>query len=301
MASINASTVVGYSTELPSPRVIVDFEPAISYNPQIIKIRVYPNNPDELVASGGTIRVAGNSALSVEKEIVSFELTDTAQPQYPITSAFSWRAISSLSDGEGNSISPDFIADPDTGNIRCSQSVLGSIEVKYQAGYTIADYIPGAEFKTQDLDAIWVAARKGKTIGKLQIASNTFGTALDYVELYSVTSVVVIDKNGRWELPQDWPDAPTYDPVNVQPPDPEESATELRTHDRGVIDNKGRVQFDRPFIRYEQPYVGTANYNPVWTYTQGTPPAGYEEAFQDFDFAELKSDLAARYPGIQGL
>lgn len=302
MTELSSNLTVSYADDIASPRVLVVYEPLIGYNPSIIKIRVYPWNPDEIVAGdGGTVRRAGNNALSIKAEIIKFEGTDTAQAALPITGGFSWRRAGTILDEDLQPTSAAFSADVDSGLVRCDKSVVATIQIDYEAGYTIVDYTPGAEFKTQAIEAAYVAARKGKTIGTLQIGSNVYGDQLENVELYRVTSEIVIDAQRRWELPNDWPDEPSYSPLNTQPPDPDESYTELRTHELGVMDHRGRFQWDRPLVRFEFPYQSTPGYYPNWEYTQSPAPAGYEEVFEDFDFEARKAELAKQFPGLSGL
>ena len=86
----------------------------------------------------------------------------------------------------------------------------------------------------------------------------------DPIELYAVVSEYVVDQEGTWEKPDNWPDENTYSekPAQDPLPDPEASATLERIHEVAWLFEDGRYEVERFHISWFQPFTGAA-----WTNT----------------------------------
>lgn len=114
-----------------------------------------------------------------------------------------------------------------------------------------------------------VAAFKKGRIAILDVDMLESSTGSDEFEIYRVESSVLLNSEGEWEMPDGWPDKPTY-PNGATPPKPKVGVVSTRVHEVGMISSTGMF-YSREFtIVPAKPYFGDRNYSPKTNVVQGS-------------------------------
>lgn len=272
----------------------------------LVWLRLYPAVSATLRAVGGTISFAEHREHVIENEIVEFSGSDRATPRYPVTSNFVWRNLSGGAawNIDGEPVFPAVSFDPVSGEVVASEPFYGGVVVDYWAQYRVVRFevenIADEGFAQGPAAAF--AYFEGAT-ATTEVSIEFGGIAEEKVLLYQVYSETISDANGQWETPPNWPDSNAY-PIGITAngnlPDPDNSHDNLRVHEQAYIDSHGFVQrFDGPFIRWAQPYEGSANYRPDYYWRKGSFTADFEIIVGDHvDWEEVGESIESRYRDV---
>lgn len=302
MSILTASQTVSFTGGGGGARIVMQLEPGIFRRDYAV--RIWPSDPDRVVASVGRITINGVRNLDIRYEPIVFNGTDAAEPRYPMSGLIRYEPV-------GDIFAPDLSVasgvrlhwDPAAGKLRASRPIIGSYVVDYVAQYLRVLYAPTQLARTSyELGTVF-AYRQG-TVASLAIDLRA-AESEDYAELYSVISYGVVqgDSPGRisdvWELPPGWPEDASYPGLATEGPDPDASVTIQRVHERAFINRNGAI-IKRPItVAREQPYAGVLGYRPAYELSRGSAPGeDWNDAFGDAPWEDILPDLAARYPGL---
>lgn len=113
-----------------------------------------------------------------------------------------------------------------------------------------------------------VAVIKNGKMATVDAQPPVWGGGQDENEVYRVESKILINKEGEWEMPNGWPDNPTY-PNGATPPKPRIGVVSTRVHEVGMVTKTG-LFWTRTFgIMPAQPYFGDATYKPATSVVKG--------------------------------
>jgi len=284
--NVTASTVVTLSRAAAGPaagRIKLTVQPGVSpYG--TVYLRLYPGR-GAIRATAGTVQTLGLRTHKNIVQAVEFNGSDRASLDYPISGGFTLIDRTPSCDADGNGISAQLSVD--RGDIVASKPFYGMAVVQYDTTYALIQYRHSNPPKDAIVYAFLDGAVASQKIQAPTIAEGSMGLA----ELYRIVSDVIVDPDGRWELPPGWPDNSTY-PGNIPGPDPDNHTRTERIHEMGFIRADGyleRVPYNAPI---EQPYKGSYNYRPAVRLEMGAAPAGYEAAFQGADWDAIRARLA---------
>ncbi len=304
-----ASLAVNYGD--PNARVVIVTEAGIRFDGKI-PIRVYPANPDYIFATptqfANPLLGDGNRDDFVEHEILTFEKTTETQTELPGATTLAVTQDSGFTiDKDGAPITGVTYALADVyGTVRTEKDnqrilVTSTVEASYNVSYSRYLYTPPVEIingvETKILGQV-VAVKDG-AIGKLSFKGNILVDD-NYVEAYRVQSEIVADEDGPWEKPPNFPEDNVYPNLQTsEGPDTESYHIDRRIHEVGYVNRDGHTDIKTFAKIFEKPFFGSRTYRPEWTFKQNSAPEGYEDAFNDIDFAEAKAEAATRFPGLE--
>lgn len=174
---------------------------------------------------------------------LTFTGQDRVRLPYPITSGLSISVVGKYFSPEGERIFPNFSVDGDVSEIVSNKIVIGVVDYEYNSIYRILRYYPGLFLGLEDR-LIWNRKTYGTLVARFNrahIPAVLFqiqppeALNIEY-ELYTLESTVIVNEDGVWERPTDWPTVGTYEGItNVRPDlqiDPNAPSLELtRIHE----------------------------------------------------------------------
>lgn len=151
---------------------------------------------------------------------LTFTGQDRVRLPYPITSGLSISGVGKYYSPEGERIFPNFSVDADVSEIVCNKIVIGAVDYEYNSTYKILRYYPGLYLGVEDR-FVWNKKSYGTLVArfnKAHIPAVLFqiqppeALNVEY-ELYTLESSVIVNEDGVWERPSDWPTTGTYDGI----------------------------------------------------------------------------------------
>lgn len=284
-------------------RIVMEQSPELM--PDGIGVRIYPSDPDRVVASVGTVKRGAVYPRDIRHEPVTLNKTSEITPRYPVSSGFQFMPLGDMFDPSGAVVSrPRMYWDADAGVARSAVPLVGAATIHYTTKYLSAVYSPAAYAETTEIGAVY-AFRQG-AVASLSIDLRIALDGEEDVEMYAVLSYGVVqgDQPGRisdvWELPPNWPEDNRYPGIAVpNAPDPDASVTIQRIHERAFINQRGRWRRIPVTVPREQPYAGVLSYRPAYTLRRGSPPDDdYARAFKDAPWERIYKVLSEKYPDI---
>lgn len=247
-------------------------------------IRQYPAVRADLFVSRGEVDILNNTVREyLEAEVVTFSQSTTAH-------------TSKIMDTNPK-IVKDWVFDLNTGRvaqvkftphvgttlIEASIPITGGVIVTYRSSYREIEYTFETEIvdKTQvtgtgvigDINmysATMIAYYEGETATlELSPPSISDVTANENIELYKVTSRVVVNSEGVWEKPDNWPEDNRYDnyPSGVGPEVGSAYVEHERVHEVGMVDDFGRYTQRTFFTQARQPFAASINYKVPYVFS----------------------------------
>lgn len=300
-------SAVEVSIESPAAeKLVIGLVPG-TYFDNRLRIAVWPR-ADQVVAAFGTLESNGGR-IDTYAQGVEFNV-DFPQLRYPpsrILEAINLGAV----DSSLNSVSATFGYD----SYRAAAvafvggeitPVYGGAYYTYTAQYQRYLYSPEVTVSGESgLELVTIRysdiiARLGKSVVRLDLDPGNIIESNNYIIIYQVESEVVVDKNGAWEKPPNFPNDNNYPGLEVEGPSTTSYFIDKRQHEYGYMNRDGKIVVDRQFVRYEQPYFGVSNYRPDWRLIQNqSAPPGYSSAFAEIPWGDIISDLTSRYTGLQ--
>lgn len=113
-----------------------------------------------------------------------------------------------------------------------------------------------------------VAAYRNGVMAMLEVDPYGVTPGDDQIEIYRIESQIVINKEGAWEMPDNWPDNPSY-PNGATPPRARSGIVSTRVHEAGYVTKSGYVYTRSFFVMIEKPYWGDNTYKPKKTLVKG--------------------------------
>lgn len=288
---VNASVTTNFTVTTGRPLLLevdrrLDLAP-----PGAIRVRLYPAVPAQVAASAGNAVLTGETRIrEVAQELVELSGSNRFRTKWPIStlSLVTLTQVLFTQDASGfvaADVQPtDFHLDPSTGEIVAPVALWGAVLVDYTANYRIINYYQAVEVaafqKSVTVESGTVYAFYDGEYTSLEIEAALAG-GLDYAILYRAVSLVVVDADGPWEAPPNWPDSSSY-PSNFAAgePDPAGSATRERDHEIGYYNSFGQVFVRRNFVAAVRPYVGHATYYPqVYARFADSAPEDFESGY----------------------
>jgi len=148
--------------------------------------------------------------------------------------------------------------------VRFSASFFGLIKVsEYKTPVHIYKYTPGSKVTNSLVSTAFgvtvtygtVAVYRNGKLAICDIEPPTVSDGNDELEVYRIESQVLLNDKGEWELPDGWPDNPTY-PSGATPPRPRVGVVSTRVHEVGMVTSEGYF-YSRSFdVAVQKPYFG---------------------------------------------
>lgn len=303
----NPAVVDKLLTEIGNPRIFMRWQPSFIINS--FPFEIYPADIDDVQATVGTVMI-GNKRSRSFNEIIRFRASSSAPLRFPGVSSFAvirksrFLALNEEPAGDIVSVVPNFEVQDDTlyavvDNIR--RTVVGTVTVSYTVTYREADYFPlildtGVQYGT-------IVATLGTAAEILDVQPPRYDRPDQWVEIYRVVSTVIVDGDGRWEKPPDWPEDNSYPIASADRPDPDASLDIERVHEYGYISWMGQTNRETYHHRNEKPWIGSFNYHPqyVWRQTDAASiPDSHRRGFLEHaDLPRLKQGAEGRWPGLE--
>ena len=284
-------------------RIVLEFDPVQGwggYPPWPVIIRHYPAEYDDILTNIGTVTVDKTKRLTEPlSEWIRFSGGNSAAPRYPAKFISTTPLIGKAIDKKGKPCNPHVIWNPDTRQFESDLEFYGYFFVTYQAEYLKLTYKAGT-YNGGSFNGMVLSFWKGAT-ATLDIPPQSLGSDTRHFIAYTVTSKYLVNEDGSWEYPKDWPDSPYYEGNATEPPEPDGCMEAERVHENGILYPSGGLHIEQnPVISWLQPFTGYSSYKPVYSLRRAGAPA--EEwalnAWQNIDWGKIDDDLAARYPGI---
>jgi hypothetical protein len=276
-----------------------------------IPIRLYPNVPAKLAASKGNA-VFGEVREELVSEIVEFSgnVGNLKRPR-----GYNFIIDSELDiafDEHGNVVYPNVTYSLSKDALVSDIFFYGAVKATYLAPYRLIYYSADNRYALQPDGSLllseWgygtVYAFHEKKHAKIEVTLN-IDRESQWMEIYRVTSDIVLDSEGAWEKPPGWDNSPKDGsfPIGGHVIDPDNSFTDERLHEIGDVSKIGQVtNFWRRFqIRILKPYSASGvGYHPKYYLQWASIPSDPEwaAAFNRVDRDEVFDGLVEMYPGI---
>lgn len=268
------------------------------------------------VASDGILSFSGDTGQESMKEYLKFSNSDTASGSLPI-SELVYVDLNFAFDGEGNRIKDSEITfrhDPENYQIVASKPFYGAVHVHYISRYALYSYKPAVDVRRSG----GYFAQYGNIISffknnitELEVSPPEWDESPVRLELYRVTSNILLNKHGNWETPLDWDNTPDGAKAWLNDADSPvkggNGAENERVHEIGYFQEGTLIiHYDRAYVSYEAPKVGatwTPQYKFAWS--QSLDAAQDDESLLDtlnsLNLEEVLSRVRDTYKGITGL
>lgn len=134
-----------------------------------------------------------------------------------------------------------------------------------------------------------VAAYKQGVVAVLDISPITSqGNGSEEVEIYRIESKVLINDKGAWEMPNGWPNSPTYG-NGIAPPKPKIGVVTTRIHEIGFVSMLSGYIYTRQFNHsWNQPYFGSLSYKPKTELVHGNGLSNLQKANMSYYLQALE-------------
>ena len=302
-----------------------------------VAFRLYPQVEARLVCEYGTISL-GQQRFSDENELVVFTGSATANLKRPLAINVGLSVVTVALDESGNLANPVLSWDEGNQQVVADRGFYGAVRAKYQAPYSLHHYQFRTEFNpatsqtTIYKDTIHAFYRTATASLEMNVGIDA---ALEWRPLYKITRRVVTDELATWECPPNWashdanskgkaPDDPSIPsrPVGSfgdwsgHEIDPDHSFTDERQHLFAEFNRLGRLRISERLVEVLEPYkrsglsfqvLADRGLVQFWLEKTGKPTykpsqgneAGWMEAYQSFDWAEILAELNSDYPNIK--
>lgn len=157
------------------------------------------------------------------------------------------------------------------GEVQFSRIFWGLIRIaSHTVSFSVLKYTPQ---KQGEYGSIWtfgvVAAYRNGRLAVCHVSPLESGPGVDEIEVYRVESQSLINKEGEWELPDGWPNNPSY-PNGAKPPKPRIGVLTTRVHEVGLVTPQGYFYSRTYDVQNQKPYFGDNTYTPKTTIVQGS-------------------------------
>lgn len=207
--------------------------------------------------------------------------------------------------------------DPNAESCEPDAGFEGTVTLSYTANYRLFLYKPEYSIIDKNSTAKYpgtlakfgtVYARTECGLAKKDIEVNMSSADKDANELYRLTSMVLNNRNGAWEVPTTWPNSGWPNEPDSPQGDSDVYMSYSRTHEMGFFSLGGTVNYYMYSHPSEQPIEATSwspissgNYKPKLTLKfvgvdsyKGTK---LESAYNDVDVDQVLKDVSSRWSG----
>lgn len=302
--SVSTSTSVGFDSDSDDKGVIkITNDWGFRLGAEV-RFRVWPSVGASVVTNYGVIYPISSGHEESGSEYVTFSNSDTASTEYPIVSGSAVQAGPGM-DSNGNLIGVSFTIE--NGQVKASQPFYGGAIVTYTSSYSVWGWISGGGGSS------WWNYQPNRFNYAITILAFYRGATATYTveygsvevedsqELYRVTSSYIVDPEGSWEKPPDFPEKNVY-PNSLTGPNQSNFQENERIHETAYLRQDGYVTKDKQWIHWLQPYTGSpGGYSDVvYKLTKGSSQdETWAVAFQDVDWNSIEDDLRNRYKDIE--
>lgn len=263
--------------------------------------QVFPALSAKVFSTSGTITEKGRRTVSDLRAVVVFSGSDSASAPHPITSLSTITPLSDVYSAAGVKVAVRPSLDGDNYSLLAEEAIYGTFEITYSTSYKqyywAADEVDEGEFYLQ---GSVIAYYQGSS-ASLEFGWGDAALNFDKTEIYRVTSKYVVDSEGAWEYPPNWPDDTSYAQSSTND-QPDSSAAQVleRVHYIGYVNRRGSQTTDFFLVHIEEPFFGHSSYRPQYYLSLTTsPPEGFDKAFDALDFGEIKSNMRQAFPNIE--
>ena len=304
-----------------------------------IPFRVYPQVEARLVCEFGTIS-EGQQRFSEENELVVFTGGATANLKRPVATGVVLNVVTVSFDESGNSVAPVVWWDEGNQQVVADRAFYGAVRAKYQAPYSLHHYQFRTEFDAGTSQTV-IYSDTIHAFYRTATASLEMNVGIDasfeWRSLYKITRRVVTDELGSWEYPPVWashdassrgksPDDPSiptrpegsYGEWSGHTINPDMAFSDQRLHLFAEFNRLGRLRVSESMVEVLEPYrrsglsfqvLAERGLIQFWLEKTGKPTykpsqgneAGWMEAYQSFDWAEILAEINSDYPNIKKL
>ncbi|MBL4781805.1 MAG: hypothetical protein JKX92_06140 [Porticoccaceae bacterium] len=263
--------------------------------------QVFPALSAKVFATSGTIIKKGRRQMDGLTAVVVFAGSDSASAPHPITSLGSVKALTDIYSAAGAKVSARPSRDAESYSLVADEAIYGTFEITYATSYT--QYYWAAEDVEEGafyLQGAVIAYYQGSS-ASLEFGWGDAALNFDKTEIYRVTSKYVVDSEGAWEYPPNWPDDTSYSQSSTNH-QPDSSAAQVieRVHYIGYVNRRGGVSSDWFVTSIEEPFTGHSSYRPQYQLSLTTsPPDGFAKAFDALDFGAIKDQMSDAFPNIE--
>lgn len=174
------------------------------------------------------------------------------------------------------------------GRVIMSEKFWGLLSIDaYTEEYEVYAYTPQITRVGQARQVTYgtIAAFRAGVLAVVDVFPPIIANGQDELEVYRVESQVLLNGDGEWEMPNGWPNAPTY-PNGATPPKPRIGVVSTRVHEIGMVTKTGYF-YTRTFsITNQKPYFGNAAYKPATSVVQGS---GFSKLSPDMQVKALEA------------
>ena len=267
------------------------------------------------VASYGSIAYAGEIGQKTIKEYIKFSNSTTASGKYPVMGGlivdlqFAFNA-------EGEKVKNlTFTLNETTHQIEASQPFYGAIHVTYYTRYAIFIYQPEVEVPHGG----GYFAQYGNIISffknnmaDIVVQPPDWADNPVRLELYRVTSNILLNKYGNWETPKNWSDfsngSKAWPEISDSPIKGGNGAETTRIHEIGYFqEGTAIVQYDKTFIQFESPKNVGGSWSPEYKFewSQSLDAAKDDQDLMDtlqkINFDIIIDRVKDSYSNLQGV
>lgn len=303
-SAASASLPVGFDRRADAPPLTLEMHQGQYAEFGFVPIRLYPDVPAILRATRGAAHFGELRAESVE-EIVEFSGGKTASLKRPNPNDdIAFESIGVAFDADGNPVEPALHYDADAREAVADVPFHGAARAIYTANYRLIYYAYDAAFDpfsgAYTLSAGTVYAFYRNESAQIDVGIETEQTR-QYVECYRVYSKMVLDPDGAWEMPPNWPQDGDYpDLPQTEPRDPDNSFTDSRPHRIAEVNKIGAIIWRWYSVPRLQPYIGMANYKPKFFIKfADAPDKSWQPAFSRVDKAAIIADVERAYGPVK--
>ena len=282
----------------------------------IATIRQYPPVRAELFASVGTVEKLGIEREKIEAELIRFSQSATANTSKIMDSSVKITNKWALDISSGKSVRGlRFTPKLGTTIVEASEAFTGVILITYTSSYRELEYEfefepegvldlasnPNAVFSPEFgilnfFSATILAYYEGATASlELTPPVNNNRTATEMIEIYKVISRVVVNSDGAWERPDEWPDKNTYKnyPGFTGPDIGDAYVEHERVHEVGFVDDFGRFTFNSFFTLARKPFG--QNYKIPYEFSSSCSASDASDATCSVRYSDIINRLKANY------
>ena len=312
MAIHQAEVQVKFEKDEDAQPLALEFErfiPVIGNPAGTAILRLYPAVKAELFASRGTVRAGSTKFEDHVSELVNFNQTNSANTDKIMdTSAVikqSWVYDVTTSK---RVYGAKFTAERGTTNIKCNQVVTGVILVTYKTQYKELEFVMEIEYTGYSPTNVTgsmifhkgtvLAYYEGST-ASLDITPPALTTpvAQDALELYRVTSNVLVTNEGSYEKPDEWPEKNTYTkyPGETGPSVGTPYVEHERVHEVGIVDEFGRYYNRTYFTPKRNPFHVNEVYKPPYEFRAGYSASSISDPSCAINYSTIITRLKTEY------
>lgn len=262
---------------------------------------LFPAVEAQLSVDVGSVRFGINKTVDVAPGVVEFTGSSVARlPKIPSEATPEIRVLRA-SDANGNAKSIGISYDAGTGELRASAECIGAVAYgRYKTRAREIIYTPlsenlGGGSRTSYGTVVAFYPPRSQTVFQVQPFNVDIGQV--QIELYRVVSNTVVNHDGEFEKPPNYPASNAY-PGKALDIDISTSMETERVHEIGYIGQTGYAWVQPLHVRILEPYISDTAYEPAKRFIENTlDPKKYPADM----ISKAKNFIASRGFGQKGI